>query len=198
MEITKRIKKLDNFYKVYDKEKKFKKIIITNEEHQLTEEDWLDGVSCFVINEKGEVLIEKRVNKGLTPGKLDLCSGHVDNEETQTQAMIRELKEELGIDLEEAMNVVKISEHPAELGFLSSNKKRNFFITFYCLKRASSEVEIQEEEIEKIVWLPLEETFALIKSGRTKFPKDYNYDEIFQKVREICTGRKINKCNTER
>lgn len=183
----------DNYYKVYDKLKNLKGIITTEQEKQLCEEEWLEGVTCFVINEKGEVLIEKRVAKGLTPGKLDLCSGHIDNEETQTQAMIRELKEELGIEVEEAMNVIKLNKITAPLQFISSNKKRNFFITFYCLKRATSEVKMQEEEIEKIVWLPLEETFALIKSGRTKFPTNYDYEPIFQKVRDICKNRNVNQ-----
>lgn len=184
-------KKLDNYYKVYDKARQLKRIIATNQEKQLTEEDWLEGVSCFVVNEKREVLIEKRVGRGLTPGKLDLCSGHIDNEETQTQAMIRELKEELGIEIEESMNVIKLDSNASPLGFLSSNKKRNFFITFYCLERDTSQVKIQEEEIEKIVWLPLEEAFALIKSGRTKFPTDYDYEPIFQKVRDVCKNRNI-------
>ena len=146
-----------------------------------------------VINEKGEALIEKRVNKGLTPGKLDLCSGHVDGEETQTQAMIRELKEELGIQLEEAVNVAKITPDAIPLQFESSGKIKNFFITFYCLKRNSSDVIYQESEIDKIVWLPLEETFELIKSGRTKFPKNYNYKEIFEKVRNICNNQEKGK-----
>ena len=156
-------------YKVYDKEGKLRKLINTNKEKQLNDDEWLNGVTCFVINEKGEALIEKRVNKGLTPGKLDLCSGHVDGEETQTQAMIRELQ------------------------FESSGKIKNFFITFYCLKRNSSDVIYQESEIDKIVWLPLEETFELIKSGRTKFPKNYNYKEIFEKVRNICNNQEKGK-----
>ena len=50
---------------------------------------------------------------------------------------------------------------------------------------------MQKEEIEKIVWLPLEETFQLIKSGRTKFPTNYDYELIFQKVRDICEGKSI-------
>ena len=79
-------------------------IIEKAEEKTLTENEWLKGVTCFVINEKGEALIEVRANKGLTPGKKDLCSGHLDDRETETQAMIRELREELGIELEEAMN----------------------------------------------------------------------------------------------
>lgn len=180
-------------YKVYDKEGKLRKLINTNKEKQLNDDEWLNGVTCFVINEKGEALIEKRVNKGLTPGKLDLCSGHVDGEETQTQAMIRELKEELGIQLEEAVNVAKITPDAIPLQFESSGKIKNFFITFYCLKRNSSDVIYQESEIDKIVWLPLEETFELIKSGRTKFPKNYNYKEIFEKVRNICNNQEKGK-----
>ena len=186
MEQIKGHKKPNKYYKVYDKSKKLKRIIATSQEKQLTEKEWLEGVSCFVINEKGEVLIEKRVDKGLTPGKLDLCSGHIDNDETPTQAMIRELREELGIEAEEAMNVIKLIESPVPLGLLSSTKRRNFFTTFYCLKRSTSDVEIQKEEIEKIVWLPLEDAFELIKSGKTRFPTNNDYEQIFQKVRDIC------------
>ena len=85
-------------YRVYDKDGKYKRTIDKTDEKNLDESDWLKGVTCFVINEKGEVLIEVRANKGLTPGKNDLCSGHLDNDETETQAMVRELKEELGIN----------------------------------------------------------------------------------------------------
>lgn len=177
-------------YKVYNKNGELKRKIDKAKEKTLNENDWLKGVTCFVINEKGEVLIEVRANKGITPGKNDLCSGHIDNEETETQAMIRELKEELGIELEEAMNITKVTPQGIPLGFESKGKTRNFFITFYCLKRKSSQVKIQKEEIDKIIWLPLEETFELIKSGRTKFPKDYDYSEIFKKVKEIYDGKK--------
>ena len=115
-------------YRVYDKDGNYKRTIDKTEEKNLDESDWLKGVTCFVINEKGEVLIEVRANKGLTPGKNDLCSGHLDNDETETQAMIRELKEELGIDLGESMNVVKVTNQGVPLGFESSKKTKNFFI----------------------------------------------------------------------
>ena len=126
----------------------------------------------------------------------DLCSGHLDNDETETQAMVRELKEELGINLEESMNVVKVTQQGVPLGFESSKKIKNFFITFYCLKRNSSKIEIQKEEIDKYVWLPLEETFQLLKCGRTKFPKNFDYSDIFEKVRNIYYSQ--SKGNTQR
>lgn len=181
-------------YNVYDKQGKLTRKIDKKQELSINENEWLKGVTCFVINEKGEVLIEVRANKGLTPGKNDLCSGHLDNDETETQAMIRELKEELGIDLGESMNVVKVTNQGVPLGFESSKKTKNFFITFYCLKRNSSEIEIQKEEIDRYVWLPLEETFQLLKCGRTKFPKSFDYSNIFEKVRSIY----YSKGNTQR
>ncbi len=176
-------------YRVYDQTGKLKRIIDKKRESEVTEQEWLGGVTCFVINESNEVLIEKRVNKGLTPGKLDLCSGHIDGEETETQAMIRELREELGIEFDEAINVMKITQKPLPLKFESSGKYKNFFISFYCLKRSNSNITFQTDEIEKIVWLPLNEVFELIKSGRTKFPKDSNYDLIFEKIIDICKDK---------
>lgn len=154
---------------------------------------YFKGVTCFVLNQEGKVLIEKRANKGINPGELDLCSGHVNDGETPTQAVIRELGEELGIKLEEAIGVKKISKDNLKLEIESCGKTINFLGTIYCLKRSSSDVIIQEEEIDKIAWFPLEDAFELIKNGKTRFPANYDYEPIFQKVREICYNRKINK-----
>lgn len=184
-------------YNVYDKNGKVIDEVNKKDEMNLNSDTWLKAVACFVLNEKGEILIEKRVNKGINPGQLDLCSGHVDINETQTQAMIRELGEELGIEFQEAMNIIKVSQDDLKFQIESSGKVLNFFGTMYCLKRNSSKVNIQKEEIEKIVWLPLEEAFELIKKGKTRFPKKFDYEEIFQKVRNIRDGRKINE-NIER
>lgn len=192
--LTRQIKDVETMlYNVYDKQGKLTRKIDKKQELSINENEWLKGVTCFVINEKGEVLIEKRVNKGLTPGKLDLCSGHIDGDETQTQAMIRELGEELGISIEEAINVIKINKNELPFKFRSGEKTLNFFITVYCLKRNSSDVTLQKEEVDKIVWLPLEEAFELIRSGRTKFPKNYDYEEIFDKVRNVYNNKETRK-----
>ena len=54
-------------------------------------------------------------------------------------------------------------------------------------------MKIQKEEIDKIVWLPLEEAFELIRCGRTKFPKNYDYEEIFEKVRDVYNNKETRK-----
>ena len=187
----KRPRKPEEKYMVYDKTGKLKRLLKkSNEKTDISNEDWLNGVSCFVLNEKNEVLIEKRVGKGLTPGKLDLCSGHVNGAEISLVAMMRELREELGIGFEESLDTVKLTKTPAPLNFGSEEKNRNFFIDFFYLKRNNSKIKMQKKEVEDIMWVPLEECFELIRSGKTKFPNDYNYEEIFNRVREKCNGIK--------
>lgn len=181
----------NTFFKVYDKYGKLKGIIEQSKEKNVTEDDWLRGVSCFVINEKREILIEKRVNKGLTPGKIDLCSGHIDNNETPTQAMIRELKEELGIGLDISINVNKITTNSVPLVMKSSGKTRNFLIDFYCLKTMNPKIVIQKSEVENISWIPMEECFELMQEGKTKFPSSYNYKSIFEEIEKNVNNIKI-------
>jgi ADP-ribose pyrophosphatase YjhB (NUDIX family) len=60
---------------------------------------WL-GVSGLVINQRGEWLVVKKRYGGLK-GMWSLPAGFVDGNETADQAVIREIKEETGID---AMN----------------------------------------------------------------------------------------------
>ena len=124
-------------YRVYDKDGKYKRTIDKTDEKNLDESDWLKGVTCFVINEKGEVLIEVRANKGLTPGKNDLCSGHLDNDETETQAMIRELKEEAGDDLN-----LEIFD---SIGIYYCHKKNiDWLFVIYLMKYISGNFKIME------------------------------------------------------
>ena len=98
-----------NFYKTYEKGKDDKKIYkgSTTAQLELSQNLYLNGVSCFVINDENKVLIERRANTKLTANEIDLCSGHTDNNETPTQAMIREYVEELHSGTEEEKQIAR-------------------------------------------------------------------------------------------
>ena len=118
------------YYKVYDEQKSFLYNIPVTQEKNLTNQ-FLKGVTCFVVNEQGQILLEKRANTELTPGKIDLVSGHVDMEEIEKQSIIRELGEEVGIQENEAVNAEKICT--MSLGFENKGKIRIFYYFLLCI-----------------------------------------------------------------
>lgn len=149
---------------------------------------YMKVVTCFVVDKTtGDILLEKRTGNGLNPDEYDLVSGHIDGDEIGIQAMIRELSEEVGIGIEESScNLRKIEEFtPMKFDVIG-----NYFVEFYCLLRKSKEgLKLQEEEVEHIEWKKMDEVFQMLQQGATKFPKDFNYEKIFKKVREIYRGK---------
>ncbi len=139
--------------------------------------DYVKCCTCFVVNNKNEILIEKRGNTVLDAGKLDLCSGHVDSGETETQGMVRELNEELGIKKEEAINIKKIGNLKINFGY-------KCIVSIYCLKISNLDFILQNDEVKEIEFYDIEEVFNLIREGKTRFPYDNRYEEIFSKLKE--------------
>lgn len=59
------------------------------------------AVHVWIVNSKGEVLIQRRnANKKVFPNMLDISfAGHISSGETTMEALLREGKEELGLDI---------------------------------------------------------------------------------------------------
>lgn len=193
-----------SFYKTYEKRKDNKKIYkgSTTTKLEFSQNLYLNGVSCFIIDEKNRILIEKRANTKLTANEIDLCSGHTDNNETPTQTMIREYVEELHSGTEEEKQIAreeaikglkKLDE--LDLIFKSRGKDRKFFIQFYILKTKMKQFTKQAEEVQNIEWIPYQECFDLIRQGKTKFPYDKRYEKMFKKIEEYIKGK--NKENNK-
>ena len=58
------------------------------------------STAAFILNSKEELLVVRR-GKEPAKGTLDLPGGFVDNEETAEEGMIREIKEETGLEIKE-------------------------------------------------------------------------------------------------
>ena len=114
MELIEIVDENGNFTgEVIDKEEAHKRNLLHNE------------VAAFIINDKKQVLLQKRsADKRFDPNKWGLCAGHVDACEKLDDAMIREIKEEIGLD------VSKKDLHPYKERTISIRDK-NSHIMYY-------------------------------------------------------------------
>lgn len=162
---------------------------------------WIKCCTCFVIDENEQkVLFEKRGKRFLDPGKLDLCSGHVQSGEVPTQSMIRELDEELSIEEKDSRNVNYLGELRLDYTKLkdeTDRKQLKCFVSVYALKMKDiSGIQIDNNEAVSMGWLSLEDTIGFISNNMTRIPYDneleHQYIEIFEKLKEFISPT-INK-----
>ncbi len=110
-------------------------------------------VLSFIQNSKGEFLIQKRSK--VKNGKYGSTSGHLETGETSLYGMIREIKEELGLNIK-----------PTELELLNSgrNDKEQLFFDIYYLKKDCNlnNLILQEEEVDSVEWDSLSQIQELI------------------------------------
>ncbi len=105
-------------------------------------------VWIWIINNKGEILVQKRaLTKKISPGKWDTPSaGHVVSGEAPIQGCVRETEEELGI---------KCS--PKDFIFLKEivNQRGWELAQVYLLKTniKIKDMTLQKEEVEQVKWL---------------------------------------------
>ena len=135
---------------------------------------WHKAVAMFMINSKGQVLLQKRsANKKLWPNMWDMTAGgHVLAGEFGFEAIIREIKEELGIDI--GKNDITF------IGSAISTKIKNDIINkhfneYYIINKDLDEttLKLQTEEVSDVKWFDKEEVVKRIKN---------NYDGITDKT----------------
>lgn len=127
---------------------------------------WINCATCFVIDEKTKkILFEKRGNRFLDPGKLDLCSGHIRAGELPFQGMVRELKEELSIPEEIGSNIKYLGNVKVDYTKLkdeTNRKNLKCFVNVFALTiKDSSIIEIDNKEAINIGWLNFDDTIRI-------------------------------------
>jgi isopentenyl-diphosphate delta-isomerase type 1 len=121
------------------------------------------GVQVFIINEEGDFFIQKRSDKkdifpGLYEGGI---TGHVMSGETYPQAAVRELKEELGVD-------VKESDLREVFKFKMLFENEHELVTAYVLDYDST-IKIDQNEVVSGEFLPIDDVKQRIKDDEKEF-----------------------------
>lgn len=110
----------------------------------------------MILNQDGKVLIQKRKNTKQWPNYYALPAGHIDRGENQYDAVIREAKEELGIELkkEDIINEYVVLRRNY---FDINGKKLESYIDYYFeFKNFIGTPKILEEDkCEELLWVDL-------------------------------------------
>lgn len=158
---------------LYDKNQKRIRTIVRGEE--IRENEYKRCVLCFVINQKGNVIIEHKKT-----GEKDGCSGHIKAYEVGLQAVLRELYEELGIGIEEGL-------HAKPLGIIkvmlqeAGSEQPCILEIYYLIRTQDTEIKMNEQEMESIEEMPFE-IFINKFLNNEIFPCTDQFKPIIQKL----------------
>ena len=96
-------------------------------------------VACYLILEKdNKILLQKRQNSGYFDGYYSVPAGHLEEKETCIDCIIRETKEEIGIDIKrEDTNLIFTSD---------ASKKNNYICLFFKTNKFDGDIKIMEPE----------------------------------------------------
>lgn len=127
---------------------------------------WHRAVYAFIIDDKGNILLQKRSeNKKLWPNMWDVTvGGHVDAGEFGRQALIREVKEELGIE-------IKDDDVKYLIGSTSINEQGDIINKHYneCYLITKnidiSDIKIQKEEVSEVRYFSKDELLKRISNN---------------------------------
>ena len=117
-------------------------------------------VGVFIFNQTGELLLLKSHK---WPGKYVVPGGHVELGERIEDTVLREVKEETGLDVYD-LEFILFQEFIYDPSFW---KPRHFIFFDYACKTRSSEVQLNDEA-EEHVWAPLETAIQLPLDAYTR------------------------------
>ena len=131
------------------------------------------AVAAFILNENDELLVRIRATE---PAKntCDLPGGFVDDNETAEEALIRELKEELGITVDQVDYLFSLRNQ-----YLYSGWTLPTLDLFYCVKIGTDIVPVAADDVAACQFVPLHELdpqqFGLtsIRNAVSRFVETY-------------------------
>lgn len=134
--------------------------------------------ACYLLLIKGnKILLLRRFNTGWEDGKYTLISGHLEKSETVKQAMVREAKEEAGINLDTKDLRVVHTMHR------KSNDDLEYIDFFLVARKWQGQPKIAEpEKCDEIRWFALNNlpgsTLLHIKLAIRSYANKVSFSEL--------------------
>jgi len=130
------------------------------------------AVHLFLLNED-KILLSRRYHTGYEDGNYSLVAGHIDGGETIVQAMIREAREEIGINIfSEDIKITLVMHRKSE------DERIDYFL--HCDKW-QGEIKIMEpDKCDNLEWFPINNlpsnTIPYIARAIKKYLHGINFD----------------------
>lgn len=124
---------------------------------------------AFILNERNELLVCRRA-KEPAKGTLDLSGGFIDMNETAEEGVAREVREETGLEVEQAAYRFSLPNTYLYSGFLV----HTLDMFFVCKVKDTSRVEAMDD-VADTFWLPLDKVN----------PADFGLDSVREGVRRF-------------
>ena len=108
---------------------------------------FLSAIYMLIHNEEGKILLQRRQGTRLWPGFLALPAGHLDPGENAYEALVREAKEELGIEVavEDICDVFVVNRR--------NSKIEPYYDVYFDLRSYQGDIKVMEpEKCSALIW----------------------------------------------
>lgn len=155
---------------IYDENRRKTEKIVNRHSYEKKENEYDLSIQIWIMNDKGQIILTKRADKMTYPNLWECTEGMVDYNETSLEAAIREVKEELGIEI-----------FPDEVIKMKIDKKKEcpkFTDVYFCKKNVSlEEIKLQKNECSDVKLVD-EKEYNLMYERKELIPYlNYFYEE---------------------
>lgn len=170
---NKKFEKID----VYNQNKeKTGKIVIRGKGIYLNKYEFINSITAWIVSNDGKILMTQRNLNKEKGGMWEPTTGLVISGETSRQGAIRELKEELDIEIEEK-DIKLIKE------FTEEKNDLNFFRNIYLVDREIplEQLEFNDGEVINAKYVTLEQFNEMIQKGEAHSWLKY-FNELYDNI----------------
>ncbi len=125
-----------------------------------------------ILLRENEVLLSRRFNTGWMDGKYSLPAGHLESDETATEAVCREAREEIGVELD-----------ANTLSLVHTMYRYHLYIDLFFTAKWSGEPQnLEPDKCDDIRWFPLdslpENMVPSVRTGLEAMRKGSTFSEM--------------------
>lgn len=150
---------------------------------------WRRTVSCWIMNKKGEILLQKRAtNKLRNPNMWSKTGGQVDSGESVEDAIFREVKEELGIEIpKDQIQVLECWKGS------NINNKRFAYNFIFIVDYKIDDYKLQKEEVAEVKYFTIEEMEQIKKNNDLNYTfSKWDDEDFYREIEMLKQKRKAN------